>query len=152
MQQVFVAVLHQLAAGGVCPQLFQTSAGGQDGGLLDVHGQHTSAAFLHQLPEKGGVPAVAAGGIDAQPGGGAVTSYELLRQLHGGQVRLAAAHQLPALGSKAEFCPEGGFGRRSGRRCGEHRGPAGVKAAPQAQDLFDQVGAVTPAPPGGVQP
>ncbi len=54
---------------------------------------------------------------------------KVLHELDGGQVRRAAAHQLPALGRKAELCPESKLCGIGGQRGGKYGGRFAVIAA-----------------------
>ena len=124
----------------------QAGAGGGQGGVLDVEGQHP-ALGPRQPAEEGGVPAVAAGGVHQQMGPGQVGRQEILGQADGGQVGLAAADQPAPLGDKAELGPEGALPFPGGQGRGEQAGLVPAVAPAPVQHLPQQVGAVAPPPP-----
>ena len=123
--------------------------GGSDGLGLDVKAQHPPAGGAAQPAQKGGVPAVAAGGIDAKRGGSQPLGQKLLHEAHGGQVRRAAAGQLPALGPEIELCPESLLARVRRGRSREDGGLFAVVSAVGPQHLLQQIAAGALPPPLG---
>ena len=83
LQQVGVAGAVELVFFGGRACLFQPGTGGGDGVGLDVKAQHP-ACRGGDAAEKGGVAAVAAGGIHAQPGAFQPGGKKVLYELYGG--------------------------------------------------------------------
>ena len=131
--------------------MLQPGPGGIQGGGLDVKGQHP-ALLPCQAAEKGGVPAVAAGGVDQQPGLRQMGREKILGQPHRRQVGLAAADQVIPLGAEIKLFPEGFLPRPGGQRGGEAAGLLPVIAPQLVEHLPQQVRAVAPPTPGRVDP
>ena len=113
LQKICVAVAVELRR---VPEGGEMRLGGGDGLGLDVKAQHPPAGGAAEPAQKGGIPAVAAGGVDAKGRGSQPLGQKLLHEAYGGQVRRAAAGQLPALGPEIELCPESLLARvRRGR-------------------------------------
>ena len=110
LQKVRVALAVQLVPPGGHACLLQPGAGGTDGLGLNVKAQHP-AIRGRDAAQKRRVAAVAAGGVDAKARVHQPRREKILHELHGGQVRRAAAVQPAAFGRKAELCPEGPFAR-----------------------------------------
>ena len=133
LQQVCVAVAVKL-----CRKAFlrQMGSGGGDGLGLDVKAQHPPAGGSREPAQERRIPAVAAGGVDAQPRGREPGGEEILHEPDGGQVRGAAADQLCALGLEIKFGPECRLARVCGQGSGKDGGLFPVVAAEGPQGFF----------------
>ena len=133
LQQVCMAVAVKL-----CRKAFlrQMGSGGGDGLGLDVKAQHPPAGGSREPAQERRIPAVAAGGVDAQPRGREPGGEEILHEPDGGQVRGAAADQLCALGLEIKFGPECRLARVCGQGSGKDGGLFSVVAAEGPQGFF----------------
>ena len=114
--------------------------------LLNIQPQH-AACGPGQLTQKLRVMAVPAGGIHIQSARGQPRRQKFVAELHGGQIRHAAAHQLGTIRGKIKLFCQCHASRIAGQGSREPRGLLGVKPTAAAQDFFQQIAAVAPPAP-----
>ena len=130
-----MALAVQLIPGGRHAQLLQMLPGGCNGSFLHVKADYLSFR-RGDAAQKGRVAAVAAGSIDAKARLCQPRGQKVLHELDGGQVRRAAAHQLPAFCRKAELCPERKLCGIGGQRGGKYGSLFAVVSGVGAQGFF----------------